>query len=85
MLWQRVHPFSKHDRLQVAITASPPDRRRRDLDNILKATLDSLQHAGLYPDDSQIDALFVIRGQIVKGGSLQVELSILRSDDDQGD
>lgn len=32
----------------------PPDGRRRDLDNILKCTLDSLVHAGLMADDSQI-------------------------------
>ena len=32
----------------------PPDSRRRDLDNVLKCTLDSLVHAGLMEDDSQI-------------------------------
>lgn len=32
----------------------PPDARRRDLDNVLKCTLDSLVHAGLMDDDSQI-------------------------------
>jgi crossover junction endodeoxyribonuclease RusA len=32
----------------------PPDSRRRDLDNVLKCTLDSLVHAGLMDDDSQI-------------------------------
>ena len=32
----------------------PPDRRRRDIDNPLKCLLDSVTHAGLYEDDSQI-------------------------------
>ena len=45
----------------VMIWACPPDRRRRDLDNILKPLLDALQHAGCYRDDSQIDDLHVTR------------------------
>lgn len=48
-------------RLQVHIVASPPDERRRDLDNILKSLLDSMKHAGVYEDDSQIDGLQVYR------------------------
>ena len=38
----------------VVIEAWRPDYRRRDLDNLLKATLDGLAHAGVYDDDSQI-------------------------------
>ena len=37
-----------------AIDLYPPDRRRRDIDNPLKCLLDSMTHAGLYEDDSQI-------------------------------
>lgn len=48
-------------RLLVSITVSCPDRRRRDLDNLLKPTLDALQHAGVYEDDSQIDYLSISR------------------------
>lgn len=48
-------------RLMVFIAASPPDRRRRDLDNILKCLLDSMQHAGVFCDDSQVDLLSVMR------------------------
>lgn len=49
-------------RLGMCITAFAPDRRRRDLDNTLKAPLDALQDAGLYPNDGNIDDLRVIRG-----------------------
>lgn len=45
----------------VQIAAYPPDRRRRDLDNILKAALDALTHAGVWADDSLIAALRVER------------------------
>ncbi len=40
--------------LKLTIDAYPPDRRRRDGDNLLKAIFDSLQHGGVYADDSQI-------------------------------
>lgn len=61
-------------RLRLEMTVYPPDRRRRDMDNVLKATLDALQHAGLYDDDSQIDELIVKRGNKVIAGCLVVNL-----------
>lgn len=53
--------FRLNQRLFVTIQAFPPDRRRRDLDNILKSLLDSLQYAQVYEDDSQIDHLTIKR------------------------
>ena len=53
--------ISKESRLRMSIEAYPPDKRRRDLDNILKALLDSLEHAGVYDDDSQIDFISILR------------------------
>lgn len=64
-------------RLAVSISASPPDRRKRDLDNLLKATFDAMEHAGVYIDDSQIDSIIIDRGPVVKGGHLKVRLSDL--------
>lgn len=46
----------------LEITAYPPDRRRRDLDNILKSLLDSMVHAGMIEDDSQFDIITIRRG-----------------------
>lgn len=48
-------------RLAVDITAYPPDKRKRDLDNLPKAVLDALEAAGVYADDSAIDELRVRR------------------------
>jgi len=58
--------------LGVQILASAPDRRRRDLDNITKALLDALAHAGIYADDSQVSRLELAwmepgRGQVSVG------------------
>ena len=50
--------------LRVEIEAYPPDRRKRDLDNILKSLLDSLTHARVWEDDSQIDDLRIYRSTI---------------------
>lgn len=51
-------------RIALAMDAFPPDRRRRDLDNIQKAVLDALQHAGVYEDDNQIDLLVTRRREL---------------------
>lgn len=53
--------FPAAERLQIAVCCHPPDRRRRDLDNVLKALLDALAHAGAYHDDAQIDHLTISR------------------------
>lgn len=53
----------------------PPDARRRDLDNVLKCTLDSLVHAGLMEDDSQIKHIDVeMRDPIPPDGLVYIEL-----------
>ena len=54
-------------RLRVTMHASAPDARKRDLDNLQKAILDALQHAGLYADDSAIDDLRILRTVGVPG------------------
>lgn len=61
------------ERLCVAITAHVPDNRKRDLDNLFKAILDSLTHAGVWADDSQIDELSIVRAPI--GGMVIVRVT----------
>ena len=61
-------------RLAINLLINPPDKRARDLDNLLKPILDALMYAGLYEDDSQFDAIFIRRGQVIKGGSMLVQI-----------
>lgn len=62
------------EELEMLIVASPPDRRRRDIDNIPKALLDALQHGGVYIDDSQIVDLRIRKADPVEGGRTLVQI-----------
>lgn len=62
-------------RLAVEIIAHAPDRRQRDLDNLPKAILDSLTHAGVWTDDSQVDLLTIRRGPVNPQGLAIVRIS----------
>lgn len=61
-------------RLEVKVYLYPPDKRKRDIDNIFKSLLDALEHAGVYENDSQIDRLCVERLEVVAGGCCVVEI-----------
>jgi crossover junction endodeoxyribonuclease RusA len=65
--------------LVVDIDVYPPDRRRRDLDNLQKALFDALQHGGAYRDDSQIARLTVERQNMVAGGKVRVRIAPIRA------
>lgn len=51
--------------VKLDLTAYEPDRRRRDIDNLLKAILDSLSKY-IYEDDSQVRELTIRRGGVDK-------------------
>ena len=60
--------------LVVEIDAFPPDRRRRDIDNILKILLDALQHGNAFYDDSQIVDLRARKLDQADGGKVIVNI-----------
>ena len=64
-------------RLRVDVWAVMPDRRERDLDNVLKALLDALEYGGAFKRDSQVDQLQILRRPVVKGGSVIVKITEL--------
>ena len=57
---------------EVFIALYPPDKRKRDIDNYIKQTLDALQHAGVFEDDSQVNKLTVIKHEPIKYGKCSV-------------
>ena len=69
--------FPLLDRLEVHIVIHPPNRRKFDLDNRLKALCDALELAGVFENDEQIDLLIIERGEIIKGGGAEVTIQPL--------
>ena len=66
-------------RLEAIVTR--PDRRRRDIDNLLKSLLDALAYADVYEDDSQVQDLRIYwkcdenqQPAIVAGGECEVRI-----------
>jgi len=55
-------------RLEVSVDLHAPDKRVRDIDNVLKPLLDALVQSGLFDDDSQVDMLTITRKPPIKGG-----------------
>lgn len=63
------------EKLSVWIEVHVPDYRIRDIDNINKALLDAISHAGnVWSDDYNIDDLRLVRGPKVKGGYVRVHI-----------
>lgn len=64
-------------RIRMDIIIRPRSRRIFDIDNLLKAILDSLMDAGVYDDDSQVDDLHIIRGDACKNGACVVNIEVI--------
>ena len=65
-------------RLSVKILVNPPNKIRRDIDNLAKVPLDALTHAAVWLDDSQIDELYIRRDEIKKGGFITIQITELQ-------
>ena len=59
-------------KLKITMILRPRDKRKIDIDNRIKAVLDSLQDAGVFDDDFQVDHIEMIRGEQIKGGLIRV-------------
>jgi crossover junction endodeoxyribonuclease RusA len=64
-------------KIKMTIEAWRPDERRRDLDNLLKAPLDALTHAGVYVDDHLIVDLRIFWAD-GKGGRIKIKVEEIK-------
>ena len=65
-------------RLSLEIVLWPKDKRKFDIDNRIKALLDSLQDAGVFDDDEQIDQINIYRGSGTRtGGQARVMIEVI--------
>jgi crossover junction endodeoxyribonuclease RusA len=60
--------------LRLEMYVYPPDKRKRDLDNVIKPGVDSLMKAGLFNDDSQIACLYVQKMGIISQGKVEIKI-----------
>jgi len=65
-------------RIRAQVTIHGRDKRKFDIDNYQKALWDALTHARVIDDDELIDELNIKRGEIIKGGRIDVELYELK-------
>lgn len=72
--WSQVWQWPCTEPVELELYATPPDRRRRDLDNLLKAVLDGLVHGGAITDDSLVSRLLIERLPPESPGSVTVLL-----------
>lgn len=61
---------------RMVLTAERPDRRRRDLSNLLKPTEDLLQHAGVVVDDCNADRIVLEWSDRAPGTGARVHVLI---------
>ena len=64
-------------KIALIVWAYPPDKRKRDISNLLKIIEDSLQDAGVFDDDFNIDFIEIKRCDIKKGGGLTVMIETM--------
>lgn len=76
VLEQKIPKFG-NKRLEMTLWLYPRSKVVTDLDNRLKAVLDGLEEAGVYDNDGQIDILMIQRGEIRKGGGVDVMIEVI--------
>jgi len=80
VVWQAGRPRIE-GRLAVRLQVWTPDKRERDLDNLLKPLLDALANAGVYASDGQIDDLSLVRCGVLAAGRVDVTVTSLVTPD----
>ena len=63
------------EKLQIDLLIYPPDKKRRDIDNVCKVVLDTLQRAGIYDDDFKVWMLTVERKEVRQYGEVEFTIT----------
>lgn len=70
-------------KLAMAIGLYVPDKRKRDIDNVIKPLFDALERARLFVNDFQIDYFCVNRLGLKKGGQTLLKVVEIEDEDDK--
>lgn len=76
-VWEQLKRVPKpitHE-VDIHLILYPPTRAKRDLDNFQKALFDSLTHAGVWADDSQIKRMLVEWGDVTCHGKAEITIN----------
>ena len=63
--------------VSLSLVLNPPTLRRYDVDNYCKAILDAITEAGFWLDDEQVSRLKVVKGEKVKDGRVDVNVTCI--------
>lgn len=76
LMHQKIHALIG-SKFKLEIFIYPPDKKVRDIDNLLKAILDAFQNAKIIENDFYIDTLYVERREVRKWGEIEFILSAI--------
>lgn len=74
---EEARPLFGANAYAVRLVVYPPDRRVRDLDNLIKPVLDALTRAGLWLDDSRVCMITACKGAPAEEPFAVVEITAL--------
>ncbi|HGV9229870.1 TPA: RusA family crossover junction endodeoxyribonuclease [Providencia rettgeri] len=73
----RKRPRAITEDVSVIVNMYPPTKKRRDIDNYLKAPFDALTHAGIWKDDDQVKHVDMRWCEVVKNGKFEITINLL--------
>lgn len=72
-------PYKPTDRILLSIELDYADKRKHDIDNGMKLTLDLLsKESGLIPDDNQICHLIVVKNVGCEKPEMRVQIEVMK-------
>ncbi|WP_373766372.1 RusA family crossover junction endodeoxyribonuclease [Glaesserella sp.] len=76
--WLTKNAKKHRGKVELTVDIYPPDNRKRDIDNVFKALLDSLTKSGVIVDDSLIYKLIAEKKEPVQNGKIVVKIKEIK-------